>query len=833
MISTYRFEDPETGKPLSFNKGGKPVIYLFSRDANRQRKITKVTGFKPHFWVADKTSSETDLLGRPIRHLVYENPMATKKLREGYPYHDESKVLFWLRYLVDKKILCGYDVTVEYKDEDLDVPTAPIPEITNIKPCEDLDVPPLRLYFDLEVEAPPEILPRAKKPVWPIVSFQFSNNYNNDLDILLLDCKTSSGKLLSEVIPEDFSVTVKNKFGETILRPNLRFFDNEPSMVHAATKYVDRVDPDVPTGWNSDLFDFPYWIRRAKKLHVSVRDLSPFGTVVLREQPSREKGKRRRPLPYVKGRDPVDMLKAYRKWTSGRQPIVKGRPFGLTYDFKIVVEYETGLKYEDYGDRVAEVRHNDPIAWVTYCTIDGYALKLLDRVTGLFKHYDRLRRLYGVPVSWALYNSRLCGTWLLRIRDKPLPTKTRRIKKRSKGAFVLEPEIGLHEMIALIDLKTMYPIAIIAFNLSPETKDPNGKIIVGPLEDGTILRFKKRPEGLLPRAVRMTYEEREKYRAKVKSLGESHPEFDRVKQLETLYKFLCCSYFGVTGYENFVLFDEDVKKAILYLGRRCLLECKTAIEKAGYDIVYGDTDSLFVRLRTKQPGEGRILERIVNDTLMTFALRHGARYIPEAKYEECFKRILFKPKIEKKRGKVVAAKKRYAGITVDGRLVVVGLEPRRSSTAAITRKTMLQWLDFVLLKNDVDGSVELLRKINVSFSKIPINEIAIPKGLHKEKYATKNPWRDGCDFMQKHYGIRFREDKKPMLIYLLSKRVRSICITEDMTKLPPELMRLIDWRTMKEKVLRKPFEPLLKAIGIEWADVETNSKQVGLAQWQE
>jgi len=810
MVATYRFEDPVTGKPLPRGQG-KPVIYLFGRDSNRTRQIKRIVDFRPHFWAASKESSQTDIFGRPIKEIIYDDPSRTRELREKFEYHCEADVLFWLRYLIDKKILCGYEVN----DGD-------------VRPAPDLGVPPKILYFDIEAESPPEIMPNSNNPKWPIVSLQFSNNYTDDLDIFLLDCKTDDGRWLSESVPKDVSFRVKHKSGETVLRPNLRFFKNEAQMLHEAALYVEKLDPDIPTGWNSSNFDFPYWIRRAQYLHVPISRLSPFGVVQYRPRNTKE---RRGNDVYIKGRDPVDMLDAYKKWTTGRQPIVTGRPFGVTYDLKIVVQYETGLTYTDYGDQVEIVRRRQPMEWIRYVTIDAFALKLLDRYTGLFEHFDRLRRIYGVPLSWSLKNSKLIDTWLLRIRDKPLPTKSHREHVRAKGAFVLQPRPGIHEHVAVLDLKTIYPMVIMAFNLSPETKDPEGKIVVK-LDNGSELRFRHKPEGLLPKAVRVTYEERERLREKSKTLPYGSAEYLKTKQLETLYKYLTCSYFGVMGYENFRLFDPEVKECILTLGRRCLMLCKESVERQGYEVIYGDTDSLFIKLRSSHPGEGRILEKVINDTLRSFALRHHARLAPYAKYEEFFERVIFKPKT----GASGAAKKRYAGITNDGHLIVVGLEPRRSGTAGITRQTMIEWLRLILVEDDVAKAMQLLRKTYNELPRLPVNQVAIPRGLHKTEYKVRNPWLIGCQFMQKFYGIRFREDRKPMLLYMNERLTkpeptRVICITEDMERLPPELQRAVDWQKMREVVLRRTFEPLLKAIGYDWNYVLTGNKQVTLARW--
>jgi len=85
--------------------------------------------------------------------------------------------------------------------------------------------------------------------------------------------------------------------------------------------------------------------------------------------------------------------------------------------------------------------------------------------------------------------------------------------------------------------------------------------------------------------------------------------------------------------------------------------------------------------------------------------------------------------------------------------------------------------------------------------------------------------------------VRFREDKKPMLLYMVPNRIKRtpptdvICITEDMVKLPPELENAVDWDLMREKVLRNTFEPLLHAIGLDWGVVVSSTKQTSLLRF--
>jgi len=824
-------------------KDGKALITLLARDAERTLHVFQIPDYPPHFFAASKDGPMTDIFSRPIKEIVTSLPKDVRKERQNYEYHDEADILFPWRYLIDKKIYCGFSV----QDKQL-------------VPAEPLGIMPFINLFDLEVETPPEIMARPKVPKWPIVSFQFANTYTDDLELMMLDT-TLQGQSIS--VPEyakncksaltrpvHFELRQGTKVTPVVVNPRIYLYNDERLMIHDAIQRAAYFKFDGYSGYNSNLFDIPYWIRRSNILGVNVRPLSPFHVVECRERPDTRNPTKMRMSPHIKGVQLFDLYEAYQKWSGGRQGaklVIPGKDFAQTFDFHLVMERECGFYYKDLGDAVRESRQNHPTEWLEYCTGDAFALRLLEKQKGIIRHFNRLRALVGVPLEWSIHNSRLIDMRLLRLRSRPLPTKQQRQKQRVTGAIVFLPTPGIHENIVIIDVKSLYPMLICVYNLSPETLSETGQIKVGPMEDGTTLRFNKTPEGEFPRAVRFDLEERDKYRAQLKKMSQSSPTYEDIKILETLHKFLAASYYGVTGYENFRLYSDAVRKAITFLGREALLECKHECERAGYKVEYGDTDGLFIHLFGTQPNEGRIVEDIINRTLRKIAWRHGAYYSLEAKYETFCRRIIFVPKIEKRHGVIVAAKKRYGYTDEHGNLYVIGLAPRRSSTPIIVRRNMLDWLFKVLRDNDVSGAITLVRKLYETLPSFPLNVVGLPKGLHKAEYQTRNPWKLGVEFMKQRYGKIFREDKKPLLIYMRvptpKKRTQgnsvfdkntlsyAVCITETDTALPQELQSLIDWQKMREKVITANFKALFQAIGISWDTVIQKEKQEVMTRW--
>lgn len=830
-------------------RDGKAIITLLARDTSRELKIFSIPDYPPHFWASSVSGPETDVFNRPIKEIVTSLPKDVRTERKNYEYHDEADILFPWRYLIDKRIYCGFSVSDK-----------------QLFPANPLGIMPFINLFDLEVETPPEIMARPKNPKWPIVSFQFANTYTDDLELMMLDTALDGQSIevpeyakncLSAITrPVHFELRHGAKVTPIEVNPKIYLYNDERLMIRDSIQRSAYFKFDGHSGYNSNLFDMPYWIRRANVIGVNVRPLSPFNVVECRERPdTRYVGKgpvtKMRMSPHVKGTQLFDLYEAYQKWSGGRQGaklVIPGKDFAQTYDFHLVMERECGFYYKDLGDAVADSRQYHPVDWLEYCTGDAFALWLLEKQKGIIRHFNKLRALVGVPLEWSLHNSRLIDMRLLRLRRKPLPTKQQRTKQRVTGAIVFLPTPGIHEYIVIIDAKSLYPMLILVYNLSPETYSETGEIKVGPMEDGTTLRFKKSPEGEFPRAVRFDMEERDKYRAQLAKMNPKDPKYDEVKIMETLHKFLAASYYGVTGYENFRLYSDPVRKAITFLGREALLECKRECERAGYKVEYGDTDGLFVHLFGTQPNEGRVVEDIVNRTLRKIAWRHGAYYSLEAKYETFCRRIIFVPKIERRHGIIIAAKKRYGYTDEKGNLYVIGLAPRRSSTPIVVRRNMLDWLFKVLRDNDVEGAIKLVRTLYETLPTFPLNMIGLPKGLHKAEYHSRNPWKIGVDFMRQRYGKVFREDKKPLLIYMRvpppKKRIHegnsvfdkntlsyAVCITETDTTLPQELQSRIDWVKMRDKVITRNFKPLFQAIGIPWDIVIKKSKQEGMARW--
>ena len=839
---------------------------MWGRESKESGRVqTKIRGFKPYMYIPASTEEPhiLDIFDRPVKKLEVRHPSDVPKLRGDYDFTCEADILFNLRYLIDKGITCGYKV-----DDD------------GVSPAEDPGVPPLVLYFDLEVLSPPEIMPESADAAYPICAISAANSYDNTLDVFLWGMGSDVANRWTRT--HRFEWTHKEQELHKDMDVVIHMFESELAMLDAFIKHIARLDPDVLTAWNGNWFDYPYLYNRCKQFRLPIRRVSPMRKIMLRLAGGQSSSGYVNKMQefWIKGRDATDMLQVYRAWRSnlGQLP---------SYDFKYVTKLETGYDYVDYGAKMVELlggptmeeidpRKGDWDTFVMYCMNDAFAMKLMDETIDLVDSYDRKRRIAGTMISDAMSNKKIIDTWLLRMSKKPLPTSRLNTAEGFRGAVVLNAIPGIHDLVAIYDLKAIYPNLIAGFNLSPETIDPKGDIAVPIDGKGITITYRREPEGLMARAVMTFLNKREEYREYKKiviavedavkedwytideiiersgftydevweilqgliseewveekdllyhSTRKGHSQFHtRVDKNEKDYKWLSASAYGVFGYVRFRLFDERVTKTITALGRRFVLAVAKRAEELGYLVTYGDTDSIFIQLNHDTPEERQWLEDELNKTMAKIATSMNAIRPPIIKYEQTFIRVLMKMKI----GSKVAAKKRYAGARSDGTLYIRGLEPRRSDTSQVTRDSITKWLEMVLVDDNLSGANAYLRSIHDDIPNMPLNQVGIPKGIKK---ATNNPWVRGRDWSAKSFGYRFRPDRKPILLYV--KRVRGnldptkeMCITEDITEIPAGVT--IDWKKQREKILKRKFEDLLVSAGSSWEEAVEGRKQTSL-----
>ena len=254
--------------------------------------------------------------------------------------------------------------------------------------------------------------------------------------------------------------------------------------------------------------------------------------------------------------------------------------------------------------------------------------------------YELMKRGYVIPRNTGYYEY-----------IRPMSV----VVERDKGGMIIPPKVGVvHENVAELDYESQYPNIIVKYCISYETVTPDG--------------VERRGDALLP-YITKRYLERRLY---FKRLRNSYPkgscERAWCEQRQSALKLILVTLYGTSGccwnrFGNVLAFEEINKKS-----RETMIKTKDIAEQRGFEVVYADCDSIFVKKRgaTKE-GYENLAKEISEQTGLPMALDHHYKF------------LIFLP-LQADPSGIMEAQKHYFGITYDGEVVARGIELRRHDT---------------------------------------------------------------------------------------------------------------------------------------------------------
>jgi DNA polymerase-2 len=162
-------------------------------------------------------------------------------------------------------------------------------------------------------------------------------------------------------------------------------------------------------------------------------------------------------------------------------------------------------------------------------------------------------------------------------------------------------------------------------------------------------------------------------------------------------KIMMNAFFGVLGAASCRFFNPEIANAITSFGQQTLQWTREAFEEEGVQVLYGDTDSVFVQLRGDDPAEAEALRDRVQGCI---AERVRREYRVEPRLELELERIFDRLLLPRVRGGRSGSKKRYAG-WVNGGLVIVGLESVRRDWPRIAHRLQEGMLERLFTDREV------------------------------------------------------------------------------------------------------------------------------------
>ena len=435
--------------------------------------------------------------------------------------------------------------------------------------------------------------------------------------------------------------------------------------------FIAEVDPDVLVGWNVVNFDTWYLQRLADALGVPLR-LGRAGTTV-HWRTLDEDGERR--TARLTGRlliDGIELLRA---------AFYRFESFALDAVAHELLGTGKLLKGAGRGEEIGRLFQEDK------ARLAAYNLRDCELVSDIFAHTGLLDFAVARTVMTGLNPDRLGGSvasfdnlYLPRLhRAGFVAPNPQRDQEPSPGGVVLDSRPGLYRHVLVLDFKSLYPSIIRTFCIDPLglalglADARQGASVPG--FDGA--RFARRGH-ILPALIETLWRRR-----------------DAAKQaqdapLSQAIKIIMNSFYGVLGSPGCRFFDARLASSITRRGHEILLRTRERIESLGHQVIYGDTDSVFVWIAdaaddAAAEAAGRILQRDLNRWWQQqlrdeFALD----CVLELEFETHYRRFLM-PTI---RGSEKGSKKRYAGLVGTGaaeHVVFKGLENVRTDWTRLAR----------------------------------------------------------------------------------------------------------------------------------------------------
>ena len=246
--------------------------------------------------------------------------------------------------------------------------------------------------------------------------------------------------------------------------PNTHLFDNEADLLDTFLNLIQ--DADVLSGWNSEGFDIPYTVNRVIKV-LSKDDTRRF--CLWDQYPKKREyekyGKAATTYDLV-GRVHLDSLELYRKYTYEERH---------TYRLDAIAEYELGETKTVYEGTLDQLYNNDFRKFVIYNRQDCALLDKLDKKLKFLDLSNKLAHENTVLLQTTMGAVAVTEQAIINEahrRGFQVPNRTKmdeREDSAAAGAYVAYPKEGIHDWIGSLDINSLYPSAIRALNMGPET----------------------------------------------------------------------------------------------------------------------------------------------------------------------------------------------------------------------------------------------------------------------------------------------------------------------------------------------------------------------------
>ena len=679
---------------------------------------------------------------------------------------------------------------------------------------------------------------------------------------------------------ELLSITLKNQQNKEIIvfglheykskRKDVTYIkcNDEKDLLYEFLNFWSSNYPDVITGWNTEFFDIPYLVNRIRNVlgEDDVKRLSPWKSVHSKEvyQMGRTQ------MVYdIQGIAALDYFDLYRKFTYTNQE---------NYRLDHIAEVELGVKKDDNPhETFREWYTNDYQSFIDYNIKD---VELVDALEDKMKLIELcLTMAYAAKVNYTdvlgavRYWDVLIHNYLMK-KGIVIPQKSTKNKSaKFEGAYVKDPQVGMHKWVLSFDLNSLYPHLIMQYNISPETlksektvpgmtvdKLRDKKVDTKPLDKVTMTPngalFRTDKQGFLPEMMKEMYDDRVKYKRYMLDAKQNYVNTKDAKYIKQISKFnniqmakkiSLNSAYGAIGNNWFRYYSNTMAEAVTTSGQLSIRWIEKKINEymnnllQSKDVDYviaSDTDSVYItfdklieKFNPKNPVD--FLDTIAKDKIEPFI---DKSYKELADYLNVYdQKMQMKREVIADKG-IWTAKKRYIlnAYDIEGvrykepELKIMGIEAVKSSTPAACRVKIKEALKILMSGSEKEMN-EFIQNFRKEFMHLPPELVAYPRSVNGLSKWTESHslFKKGAPIHVKGailYNHLIRKNKlenrypniqegdKIKFLYMTLPNIYQSSAIAFITKLPKQLNFNIDYETQFEKSFVEPLNYIIEKI---------------------
>jgi DNA polymerase-2 len=568
--------------------------------------------------------------------------------------------------------------------------------------------------------------------------------------VLSLDIETGKDNTLYSIachlwgnIPEKKIVFMRGK-GETIdkVETKIIFNNSEELLINVFLKWFRQNDPDIIIGWHVIGFDLMFLEKRCKNLNINF-DISRKGNTILRHK---ARGGYYASIPGRVVLDgPISLRTAFYSFEDYTLETVAQQLLG------------TGKTISAERGKVEEINrlfNENKYQLAEYNLNDTVLVSEIFKKTGIIKQDVKRAQLSGLMMDrLGMMTAAFDHFYLPKLHREgfvAFDVKDVEPVGQAAGGYVIEPVPGIYDNVAVLDFKSLYPSIILTFKIDPLSRMYNNIEAISTPQGYKFSSIKH----YLPELISKLIEQR------------NTAKKNNDRYLSQAIKILMNSFYGVMGSFGCRFYHPDLPNAITSTGKWLLLGSKDYLEQKGYKVLYGDTDSLFVKIKETEVAYADYYGNEIAKDLNEYWKRElkgnfNVESYLELEYEKFYKKFV----LTQSRGSESGAKKRYAGLIADkesSKIEFVGMESVRSDWTKLAKDFQAELYDRILNNKEIDNWINDL-------------VISLKQGHFDNKLVYRKRLRKDIDEYVKNIppqvkAARMLDDKSNSVKYVITKK---------------------------------------------------------------